>query len=223
MTDDASANHTSRGRSLHIEPFTLGDFMTNCYVVRTDSGACWLVDVGMNPESMLTFVQDHGLTPHQIVLTHAHGDHIAGLWEARRQWPELPIVVHEAERDFLTDPTLNLSDMLGLPFTAPQATGTFQHGDTLTLDGIAFEVRHTPGHSPGGVTLYQAEHGVALVGDALFASAIGRFDFPTSDYGTLMQSIREQLLTLPDDTRVLPGHGPGTTIGAERRDNPFLQ
>ena len=208
---------------LHIEGFALGDFLTNCYVVHTGGGACWLVDAGMHPEPMLTYLKEHGLTPERIVLTHAHGDHIAGLWEVREQWPDVPIVVHEAEGAFLTDPALNLSAMLGMPFTGPEATGTISPGTLMTLGDVSFEVRFTPGHSPGGITLYQPEQGVALVGDALFAGSIGRTDFPTSDHDTLIRAIREQLLTLPDETRVLPGHGPETTIGQERANNPFLQ
>ncbi len=171
----------------------------------------------MNPEPMLEFITEHKLQPQQVVLTHAHGDHIAGLWEVRECWPNMPILIHDAERAFLTDSALNLSLMLGVPFVAPEATGSLQAGETLTLDDLNFEIRHTPGHSPGGVTLYQADHDVALVGDALFAGSIGRTDFPTSDHATLIQAIRQQLFTLPDDTRVLPGHGPETTIGASAR------
>ncbi|MFW6060918.1 MAG: MBL fold metallo-hydrolase [Phycisphaeraceae bacterium] len=209
--------------SLHIETFTLGDWMTNCYVVRVASGACWIVDAGFDPAPMLRYIDEHGLSPRQVVLTHAHVDHIAGLDAVRKRWPELPILIHEAEREFLTDVALNLSIVLEQPIIAPDATDTLAHGQMLTLDGIAFEVRHTPGHSPGGITLYQREHGVALAGDALFAGSIGRTDFPTSDHAALMRAIREQLLTLPNETRVLPGHGPETTIGRERVGNPFLQ
>ncbi|MFA9477026.1 MBL fold metallo-hydrolase [Phycisphaerales bacterium AB-hyl4] len=208
---------------LHIETFTLGDWMTNCYVLYTDSGACWLVDVGFGPEAMFSFINRQDLTPQRVVLTHAHVDHIAGLPELRLHWPDLPMFIHEAEREFPGDTVLNLSIALADPVVAPEPTGTFKHGDVLELDDVKFEVRHTPGHSPGGVCLYQREHGVAIVGDTLFAGSVGRHDFPTSDGNALMTSIREQLLTLPDETRVLPGHGPTTTIGEERRTNPFLQ
>ncbi len=138
-------------------------------------------------------------------------------------YPDLPILIHAAERDFPGDTTLNLSLYVGTPIVAPDPTATFAHDDTLTLGGLAFEVRHTPGHSPGGVTFYQPDHAVALVGDTLFAGSIGRFDFPTSDGPALIRSIHEQLLTLPDATRVLPGHGPETTIGRERAGNPYLR
>lgn len=225
---------------LKIERFALGDWQTNCYVVypihprtRETGGAfeggasgggppCWIVDAGFNPQPMIQFIKSHGLEPQRVVLTHAHVDHIGGLAQVKQAWPDLPVLIHEAERTFLEDPTLNLSAFLDEPLYAPPATGTIRHGDVLELDELAFEVRHTPGHSPGGVTLYQAKAGVALVGDALFAGSIGRTDFPTSDHDALIRSIHQQLLTLPDGTRVLPGHGPATTIGRERASNPYL-
>lgn len=208
---------------LHIQPFCLGEWATNCYVVSTDTGHCWFVDAGFSPESMIQYVKDQGLEPQQIVLTHAHVDHIAGLSEVRSHWPELPILIHTAEEKFLTEPLLNLSIALDQPVIAPAATGHLEHGQKLTLDGFSFEIRHTPGHSPGGVSLVQHDRGVVLVGDALFAGSIGRTDFPTSKPEVLFESIRSQLYTLPDETTVLSGHGPPTTIGTEKTNNPFVQ
>lgn len=207
---------------MHIKPFTLGDWMTNCYVVRGSGSACWIVDAGFEPAPMLDYIEREGLEPRRLVLTHAHVDHIAGVAAVREQYPELEILIHEAERDFPGDAALNLSVALAQPVIAPEPTTTLGHGQTLELDELRFQIRHTSGHSPGGITLYEPDQGVALVGDALFAGSIGRTDFPTSDHARLIASIREQLLTLPDPTRVLPGHGPETTIGAERGGNPFL-
>ena len=197
--------------------------MTNCYVLHSAAGACWIVDAGFDPESLLAFIKQHKLNLHQVVLTHAHVDHIAGLAVVRQAYPNVPILIHAAERQFPTDPVLNLSWALSRPIVAPEPTGTFAHGDTLTLDNITFEVRHTPGHSPGGVCLYQREEGVALVGDTLFNGSIGRTDFPTSNHDQLLKSIEQQLYTLPDQTRVLPGHMRPTTIGHERLTNPFIR
>jgi glyoxylase-like metal-dependent hydrolase (beta-lactamase superfamily II) len=207
---------------LQIESFALGPFQTNCYVVSVGRAA-WLVDVGGDPRPMLDHVAERELQVEKMVLTHAHADHIAGLAEAAERYPGVPVYIHEAEEDFLTDTTLNLSAGFGLPVVAPEATDLLTHGNTLTLGGLDFEVRHTPGHSPGGIALVQQETGTALVGDTLFARSIGRFDFPTSDGPALIRSIHEQLLTLPDPTAVYPGHGPATTIGAERAENPYLR
>jgi len=209
--------------ALTIGIFPCGDFQTNCFVVSRPSGAAWLVDVGQHPGEMLDHVDTAGLTVEKIVLTHAHADHVAGVAEAVQRFPGTPIFIHEAERDFPGDASLNLSLYISQPVVAPDPTDTLTHGQTLDLDGLAFEIRHTPGHSPGGITLYQPDHATAIVGDTLFAQSIGRFDFPTSDGPLLIRSIHEQLMTLPDDTRVLPGHGEETTIGAERVDNPYLR
>jgi len=209
---------------LQIKTFALGDWMTNCYVLHIErsGGPCWIIDAGFAPEPLIDYVRENNLTPEQVVLTHAHVDHIAGLHAIRGVWPRIPILIHHAEREFLTEPALNLSIALDEPLIAPPATDTFEHGSTLTLGDMHFQVRHTPGHSPGGVSLYQHEQGVVFVGDALFAGSVGRTDFPTSNPAELIRGIRSQLLSLPDPTRVYPGHGPSTTIGEERANNPFL-
>jgi hydroxyacylglutathione hydrolase len=209
--------------TLEIKNFCLGDWGTNCYVAFTDTGACWIIDAGFDPADMLQFIIENDLKPEKVVLTHAHVDHVGGLAEVCDAYPDIEIHIHEDERAYPGNPMLNLSVALAECVVAPDPTKTFAHGDTLTLDGHDFQVRHTPGHSPGGVCLYQPEHQLAIVGDTLFAGSIGRHDFPSSDGPTLMRSIHEQLMTLPDDTRALPGHGPETTIGNERASNPFLQ
>lgn len=213
---------------LHIETFPLGDWMTNCYVLHRETPQprgrpCWIIDAGFSPEPLIAYIREHGLVPAAVILTHCHVDHIAGLGIIKVIWPDLPVYVHEAEREFLAEPALNLSIALDEPLEAPPATHFMRDGDELTLDGFRFAVRHTPGHSPGGASLHNEEHGVVFVGDVLFANSIGRTDFPTSQGAALLRSIRDKLLTLPDNTRIFPGHGPSTTIGQERRSNPFLQ
>lgn len=207
--------------SLSIQSFALGQWQTNCYVLSAGA-SCWIVDAGFEPAEMLDAIDQRGLKVEQVVLTHAHLDHIAGLHAVRRRHPDVPILIHEDEAAFLTDTRLNLSAAFVEPVVAPEATGVMKDGETLQFGGCEFDIIHTPGHSPGGVTLYAAEHAVALVGDTLFAGSIGRYDFPTSDGPTLMRSINDKLMQLPDDTRVLPGHGPETTIGRERASNPYL-
>lgn len=204
----------------------LGPFETNCYVAQPEPAMpgdpCWIVDAGFDPEQLIALVRERSLRPELLILTHAHGDHIAGIREVLAAFPGLPLLIHEAEREWLADPALNLSLAIGMPVTAPAPDRLLREGDMLTLAGSEWKVLHTPGHSPGGITLYNAADGVALVGDALFAGSVGRTDFPGSDPRTLARSIREKLYTLPDETLVYPGHGPGTTIGVEKRTNPFV-
>lgn len=206
-----------------VEAFTLGPYATNCYLVHHghDSEA-WIIDASFQPGLMIERVHKLGARVSRIILTHAHLDHIAGLAEVKAAFPEATISIHADEKQFLTDPSLNLSGATGIPLVAPEADETLEHGQKLTLDGDDFMVLHTPGHSPGGVTLHCPEEGIALVGDTLFFEGVGRFDFPTSDQAKLFDSIQRVLYALPPETRCLPGHGPETTIGHEMRLNPFV-
>ena len=207
---------------LQIEAFALGPFETNCYLVRAGDES-WVIDAGFDPDPLLARIADLDAPPQRIILTHAHADHIGGLDAVRAACPGAPVHVHPLEADWLTTPQLNLSAAYGFPLRVAPATDALADGQTLDLGPFAFLVFHTPGHSPGGVTLYEPETRIALVGDTLFAGSIGRFDFPTSRESDLFDSIRNVLYALPDDTRVLPGHGPETTIGREKRANPFIR
>lgn len=207
-----------------LTAFELGPFETNCYVVRfPDSPDCWIVDASFEPDEMIEFVRREGLRPVALVLTHAHVDHIAGAFDVARAFPGLPVWIHEAEREWLTNPMLNLSAMMGQAVTGPEPARLLRDGEVLELAGQPWRVIHTPGHSPGGITLYHEASATAIDGDSLFSSSIGRTDFPGSDHATLERSIRERLYSLPGNTRVLPGHGPSTTIEREKRFNPFVR
>lgn len=210
-----------------IERFTLGPFDTNCYLLRVagadGAGAeVWIIDAGMDPDPLIDAARRAGAV-RRIVLTHAHADHIAGLRRVKDAFPDAEILLHGAERRWLADPNLNLSAAFGAPFSAPEADRLLEGGETLELGPTRWRVLHTPGHSPGGVTLHCAEARIAFVGDTLFAGSIGRFDFPTSDEHALFHSVRDTLYALPDDTRILPGHMGETTIGREKRTNPFVR
>jgi glyoxylase-like metal-dependent hydrolase (beta-lactamase superfamily II) len=207
-----------------VRGFALGPFETNCYVVRVGaSTGCWIIDAGYEPGELIGYARQAGLTPEAIVLTHAHADHIAGVRAVLDAFPGTPLWIHGAEREWLRDPQLNLSAAIGMAVTAPDPDATLTHGQQLELDGSTWRVLHTPGHSPGGITLYCEQASLALVGDTLFAGSIGRSDFPGSSFETLAHSIRTHLYTLPPETRALPGHGPATTIGREKSTNPFVR
>lgn len=218
-----------------VTTFTLGPFETNCYVVQPGGGEpggrvaegerapCWIIDASFGPRDLIEHVRSHNLEPEALVLTHAHADHIAGVAEVRKAWPRLPVFIHWEETEWLNDPVLNLSMMSGMPVTAPGPDRELSEGDALALGDTTWKVLHTPGHSPGGVTLYCEDAKVAFVGDALFAGSVGRTDFPGSDPDQLVASIKAKLYTLPDDVKLYPGHGPTTTIGREKRSNPYVR
>jgi len=212
-----------------ITTFTLGPYETNCFVVTPGApargSACWIVDCGIDPDEMLEWVGQQRLKPAAILLTHTHLDHIAGVDRAlaRLKSSDLPIYLHEKEGGFCSNPMLNLSALIGLDTTCREPDHLVKDGDMLELAGVSgpWRVLHTPGHSPGGVCYIHDDSKQAIVGDAIFAGSIGRHDFPTSDVGDLRRSI-QKIMQLPDDMTIHPGHGPATTIGQDRRSNPFV-
>jgi len=208
-----------------IEGFALGPFQTNCYIVAAPPPTtdCWIIDASFNPQPLIDRIRQRGLTPSRIILTHAHIDHIAGLDDIRLAFGSIPVSIHAHESAFLADPELNLSAPYGLPFSTAGPDILLHGGETLTLAGERWLVLHTPGHSPGGITLWNEPAALALVGDTLFAGSIGRSDFPTSDEAELHRSIREVLYRLPNQTIIYPGHGPTSTIGREKHSNPFVR
>jgi len=201
-------------------------FMENGYTVfRAEGGPCWIIDPGLPPqaEEIIAFVRKHRLRPQAVLLTHAHGDHIAGVDDVRTALGPLPLYLAKPEWPMLRDPRQNLSVNIGIALTVgDHDLHDLAEGLTLDLDGGSWQVLDTSGHSPGGRTLYCTEEAVALVGDALFEGSVGRVDFPHSDGRRLIDNVRAKLMTLPDETRILSGHGGETTIGRERRTNPYI-
>ncbi|MEM7312534.1 MAG: MBL fold metallo-hydrolase [Planctomycetota bacterium] len=202
-------------------------FGENAYIIANqDESECVIVDPGFDADKITQAIQQANLSPVAILNTHGHSDHIAGNAAMKSEWPDIPLLIGTGDAPKLTDPTLNLSAAYGLPITSPPADKLVNAGDRIEFAGIQMSVRETPGHSPGHVVfvIEQSERPWVVVGgDVLFQGSIGRTDFPDGDHEALLTAIREQMYTLPDDTIVLTGHGPETTIGFEKANNPFVQ
>lgn len=213
--------------SIQVETVVDSVFEENAYIVNhRPGGECWVIDPSFTPQPqrIISIVSDRGLRPAAILVTHTHGDHIVGIDELCRQWPDAQLGVPASEASYLTDPDKNLSSAFGFNLVIKaEPTRLLKPGDTLSLEGLECQVRDVSGHSPGGVAFYFPAAKVVFTGDALFAGSVGRTDFPGASETQLLNNIREQLLSMPDETIVYAGHGPSTTIGQERRTNPFLR
>jgi hydroxyacylglutathione hydrolase len=210
--------------AVQIDVLVSPPFMENTWIVRlAGRPECVVVDPGFQPQQIVRFIRGNDLKPELILLTHGHVDHIAGNAEMKRQWPALPIVIGVDDEPMLSDPDANFSTMGGMPITSPPADRLLREGDIVAAAGMEFDVFDIPGHSPGHVVylLRSQTPRIVLGGDVLFEGSIGRCDMPGGNMRLLVQGIREKLMTLPDDTRVYPGHGEVITIGQERRTNPF--
>jgi hydroxyacylglutathione hydrolase len=186
---------------------------------------CLVIDPGLEPEKIVEYLERKGLTPAAILITHGHSDHIAGIEDLKNHWPECRLVIGAAEAKKLTDPRLNLSAMFGFSIISPEANVLVGDGDSFTAAGFEMEISHIPGHSSGHVVyiIQDCDPMMVFVGDVIFAGSIGRTDFPDGDFDQLANGIRTKLYTLPDSTILLPGHGPSTTVGKEKRTNPFVR
>ncbi|MFM8413926.1 MAG: MBL fold metallo-hydrolase [Planctomycetota bacterium] len=206
-----------------IESLPFGEHSYVCR--RPGHAACVVVDPGFDPEAIVAWIESAGLEPEAILLTHGHSDHIAGNAHLVARWPGLPILIGRDEAGKLTDATANLSAPFGLPLTSPPADRLLDDGERLAVADLELVVRAIPGHSAGHVVfvLDGETPPVVLGGDVLFREGIGRTDFPDGDFAALAAGIRRHLYSLPPETIVLPGHGEPTTVGHERRHNPFVQ
>ena len=202
--------------------FEVGPLQTNCYIVGDEaSKEAAVVDPGGDARLILGALKEHGLRCTAIVITHAHFDHVGATAELKRE-TGAPVIIHAAEKDLLPMQS-RMARLFGMQVKdPPPADRTVVEGDIIKVGAIEMKVLHTPGHSPGGICLVIESEKKVIVGDTLFADSIGRTDFPGGSLDELLDGVRTKIFTLGDDFEVYPGHGPATTVGRERKHNPFF-
>ncbi len=205
-----------------LQKLTVGPFQENCYIVGDEAtGTGALFDPGDEAARIALAVEQTNLEIAQIVITHAHIDHVGAVTALVDEYA-CPVVMHREAEPMLRQ-LPNQALMMGVRFgKVPNVDGYVEDGEVIRVGGLSFNALYTPGHAPGHLAFYSADEGLVISGDALFAGSVGRVDLPGGSMEVLMRSINERLLTLPDETVVLSGHGPETTIGEERAHNPFL-
>lgn len=211
---------------MEVKKFTFNPFQENTYVLFDDSKECIIVDAGCyfpaEMESLKIFIQENGLTPVKLISTHSHLDHVFGNKVVTDHY-KIPLGIHP-EDEVTLDALERTASMYGVPnvFKSPEPDFYFKHGDKVIFGQSELEVRFVPGHAPGHVVFISHEDKLVINGDCLFAGSIGRTDLPGGNHELLLQKIREELFTLPEDYLVYSGHGPETTIGVEKNTNPFF-
>lgn len=224
-------------RKTHILTAISYSFEENSYIIYSEQSdvdpdnqdkshtPCVVVDPGIDPDMLLGTLHEQKLTPIAILITHGHFDHIAGIPEIRSIWPECQIYTSHDEAKKLIDPRLNLSNSFGFPRTVPAADHIIEDGEEFSIADISFQALLIPGHSQGHlVFVLKEERPVRIfVGDTIFRDSIGRCDFPDGNSIDLIETIKKKLFSYPDDTVLYPGHGIATTVGREKKFNPFLQ
>ena len=208
---------------LLLQMIVNGPFQENCFLVADmETRQAIMVDPGFSPDELAAAARDQDLTVTEIVCTHAHIDH-AGAVAPLKRLLGATFALHPEDKQVL-EFMPGAAQMYGLPpVEVPEVDRELADGDEIKVGELSGQVIHTPGHSPGGCCLYFKDQGVLIAGDTLFSGSVGRTDLPGGSTETLLRSIKERLLCLPDETEVHCGHGPATTIGAERKANPFLQ
>jgi glyoxylase-like metal-dependent hydrolase (beta-lactamase superfamily II) len=205
--------------SVNIERIVAGPIDTNAWIVYNDDKKCFIVDPSSGCEEILGFIKEKNLNPESIIITHSHFDHILGIPEIIKCYPDLKLYVHPKEALLLKRSDLNGSYMIGMDFTYDKPVIDLTEGP-MTIGSFPLTVLVVPGHSPAGCAVLIDKY--CICGDILFAGSIGRSDLPGGNGELLVKGIREKMLVLPDDTVVCSGHGGRTTIGREKKENPFL-
>ena len=206
---------------MKIIQMEVGNLGTNCYIVYSENTKkAVVIDPGGEAEKISAALNQEGLKVEAIIDTHGHADHVLANVKVK-ELTGAPLWIHREDADMLGNGARNLSAFIGGSVNCGTADRLLEDGDVLTIGDFTLTVLHTPGHTPGGISLL-ADSAV-FVGDTLFAESIGRTDFPGGSYSQLIESIKTQLMVLDDEMKVYPGHGPATTIGWERRQNPFIQ
>ena len=203
---------------------SVGPMQANCYVLGcAQTKGAIIIDPGGDPDKIRTCVEKEGLTPTHLINTHGHIDHIGANKEIKEIYPEITICIHKDDAAMLGKPLKNLSLVMLEQYKSPEAEVLLDDGSIVKCGSIGLTVLHTPGHTPGGISLVlDGEPPQIFVGDTLFAGGVGRTDFPGGNWELLLTSIRERIFEYPDEAIVFPGHGPETTVGEERSSNPFL-
>ena len=210
---------------IHIQSFTFNPFQENTYIIYNEHKQAIIIDPGMYEANefdiFYQFIDQHQLVPTMLLCTHTHLDHIFGVADVLKKY-KIPFGFHELDQPvFDSGPTAGV--MYGVPFEkSPSPTFYIKENEEIMLGSDSFSVLLTPGHSPGSVCFYHKEQQILISGDVLFQMSIGRSDLPGGNYETLMKSIHTQLMSLADDAKVYSGHGPMTTIGFEKMNNPFI-
>jgi len=208
--------------TVQVRMLTLGPMQTNCYVVGCEETyQAAIIDPAWDGRSIVAMTDEFGFDITHILLTHSHFDHVAGLLDVKNA-TNAPIYIHPDAVEMLRSTTMSAA-LWGFKVPAPPPPDEMlAGGQVVQVGNLSLQVMDTPGHAPGHVSFYIPDYRIIFDGDVLFSGGIGRTDLPGGDYNLLMESIKEKLMLLPDETRVFSGHGPATTIGQERSSNPFL-